>query len=325
MSFDAVSLRRMPDALEPRRQRGLLFATVFAIVTVTVIVGKPDAIPPTLFNATTIVIAAVAVALPLQAGFLNVGVEGQMLAGGLAAAAVGGAIDENWPLPIALSLCILAAITGGIFMILPAWALQRYFRVPEVISTILLNFAAQAATNYFTIKIWAQEGTYTDRTPELPSNVQLGALPWPPVNLSILIAVLVAVGYWALLRSHAMLSVRAAGANAAAAELAGRRPERMRFIATITGGAIAGLASCNQVLGYLHGFKDNFAAGVGFTAIIVAVLAPAFPAIVFVSLLLGGVQYGLIYLQGMGASSEMGNLIQAVVLIGCLLYLRRRQ
>lgn len=289
--------------------------------------GSGDAFASaTLVRATPLVFAGLAVALAFRAGVWNIGAEGQLLAG----AAVGAALALSLPdfvaaLPalVVAPLVLVAGAAAG-----AAWAgvaalLRRRFRVPEVISTIMLNFVAASLVGWLVrgplqepLGIYPQSDTIPEaaRLPFLlpGSRLHAGAV------LALLAAVLLA---WTLRATATGFRVRAAGANPDAARVAGGIDvARTTMLAFLASGALAGLAGATEVGGVTWALYENLSPGYGFTAIAVALLARLDPLLVVASgVLFGALEAGGAAMQrDAGVPSVLVQVVEAMLVLGVL-------
>ena len=273
----------------------------------------------TLFKATPLIFTGLAVALGFRAGLFNIGAEGQLTLGGLAAALVGAALP-GWPAPLLLPLCLLAAAAAG-----TAWgaipgALKGRFGAHEVINTILLNFVAYALVSYigrFTFQTATVRTATVGAGAWLPRlDVLLPALHGSPANLSLAIGVVMAALTGLLLfRTRLGYALRAVGLNAPAAEYGGISIGRTQALAMALSGGLAGLGGCNFVLGYKHFFEQGFSGGAGFLGIAVALLANNRPAgVVVAALFFGALSYGGLVINER-VPKELVEILQALVIL----------
>jgi simple sugar transport system permease protein len=278
----------------------------------------------TLVRAVPLMLAGTAVSLAFTAGILNIGAEGQLLAGGAAATATalalaapaGGALPGRPGLAAAL----LAGAAAG-----AAWAgiaavLKRRFGVLEVISTIMLNFVALYGVGYLVrgplqepLRIYPQSST-------LPLLARLPMLvPGTRLHWGFALAVIAAGAAWWVLRATAVgFRVRAAGASPAAAASGGSidvaRTTRAVFLVS---GALAGLAGAVEVTGVTYALYENLSPGYGYTAIAVALLARLHPLAVLASAtLFGALEAGAAAMQrDAGVPASVVGVVQAVVIL----------
>jgi general nucleoside transport system permease protein len=238
-------------------------------------------------RATPFIFAGLAVALAFKAGLFNIGVEGQYAIGALCAGYVGYQLSA--PTAVHLPLTILAGMAGGlVWASVPA--LLKVFRgAHEVISTIMMNFVANAVLLYLLsgpLKDQSQRGTIAQQqTPAIESTAQVGSMvPFfnslgfdfrgsAPLSWLFALAILGAVIYaLTIRRTRVGFELRVLGTNPRAAEPAGIRSNAMILKAMLLSGAIAGLAGLQDVLALDDRMKIDYVRGYGFTAIAIALL-----------------------------------------------------
>jgi simple sugar transport system permease protein len=297
---------------------GLSFAALF-----TGSFGSIQALSETLLSATPLILCGLGLALGFRAGLFNIGAEGQLILGGIAAVAVGFMVP-GLPTIIHLPLAILAGmVAGAIWAGIAGW-LKAATGAHEVITTIMLNFIAFRLTDYLLRNPPIQKPGRSDPisesilpTAELPK--LLDALdPALRIHAGLLIAlVAVAAVWWLLFRSTIGFEFRASGANPDAARYAGMRSGVIIVLVMACAGALAGLAGANQVLGVLGRASPNFSAGIGFDAIAVALLGRSHP----VGVLLAGILFGALQAGGRqmqvaaGVSIDLIAIIQALIIV----------
>lgn len=277
-----------------------------------------------LFRSTTLVLTGLAVALPFRVKLFNVGAEGQLLMGSFAAAICGTMIPVTASPLIAAPAALLAAMAAGSIWAVAAGLLKVRFGVNEVISTIMLNFIAQALTGYLLTNHFAVPSTvHTSQMASgttLPGFDRLFGLSWhSPANLSTLIAILISLLLALLLfRSRYGFTLRASGLNPEAARHAGIDTDSRIIGAMAIGGALAGLGAGNLVLGYKHWFESGLTSGAGFMGIAVALLAGAHPLWILLSaLLFGWLDYGGLTVNTM-VPKEIFMIVQAVTILAII-------
>ena len=277
-----------------------------------------------LFRSTTLVLTGLAVALPFKVKLFNIGGEGQLLMGCFAAAICGTSLPQSTPSAIAVPVVLSAAITAGcLWALLAGWLKVRY-GVNEVISTIMLNFIAQAITGYLLTYRFAVPSTVHTAPiiagSRLPGLDDLVGLAWhSPANISVFIALL-ASGASAILlyRSRYGYAMIASGLKPDAARHAGISTNRHILASMAMGGAIAGLCAGNLVLGYRHWFEEGMASGAGFMGIAVALLAGANPLWIIASaLLFGWLDYGGLSVNTL-VPKDIFMMVQAVTILGII-------
>lgn len=271
-----------------------------ARVFVLGVFGNADGIAAVLFNTTALLFTGLSVAFAFRAGLFNIGAEGQLTVGAFLTTLVAFGL-AGAPAPVLVPACVLAAALGG-----AAWGaipgvLRARLGVHEVINTIMLNFIASGLTGYLTVYVFKEKGQmipHTARIPEAARIPRLGDLPIPgnplpsssPANVALILGIVVAIACaWILYRTPFGFRVRALGLGEAAARTAGIPTQRTLIGAMAVAGALAGLAGVNEVLGFRYRFLDNFAGGVGFLGIAVALLGRVSMSGVVAAALLFGV------------------------------------
>ena len=273
-----------------------------------------------LFKATPLVFTGLAVAIGFRAGLFNIGAEGQAYVSAFAMGAVGAALAPRLPGFVVLAAAALAGVvTGAAYAALPG-ILKARFGAHEVINTIMLNFVAAAAVNYFGHAAFVHE---TVHTPELPAAAMLPRLGawWPalagsPVNASLFLAALMCVAVGLLLwRTPFGYELRATGLNPGAAEYGGARVPAVWVKTMALSGALASLVGVNFVLGYKGYFESGFTSGVGFLGIAVALLGRTHPAgIALAALFFGALSQGGLVINSL-VPKELVDILQAIVIL----------
>ncbi len=284
--------------------------------------GSVFAASEMLTRATPLIFTGLAAALAFRARLWNIGAEGQLYLGAMAAVAIGaGAIDA--PAIVLMPLIVvLGAAAGAAGMMLPA-ALKTRFGADEVVTTLLLNFI---------ILIFVQlmlEGPLKDpmslgwpqSAPVLDQGMLPQLLPRMRIHSGLILAlVLAAVAQFMLVRSVWGFRLRAVGENAAAARHAGIPVGRTLLgVAAISGG-LAGLAGVSEVAGLKGYLTADLSPGFGYTGIVVAMLAGLSPAgVVVAALFIASVFVGADSMsRAMGVSSYLADLVVSMALL-CVL------
>ncbi|MCP1101932.1 ABC-type uncharacterized transport system permease subunit [Aequitasia blattaphilus] len=225
----------------------------------------------TVATFTPLLLTSIAFAVAAQAGAFNVGVEGEVFLGGIAAAYIG--VNFTFlPKPILLITCFLGAmVVAGAWATIPA-VLKAYYGVSEVCTTILMNTVAVYITSYLVSGPMsagtanAQSHSVAVNLPQFmkPSSANVG------VFIAIVIVVLVAI---MLYKTKFGYKIRVVGTNPAFADCIGINSKKVFINSMILSGAIGGIAGCIEVLG-VHGyFLNNFAVGLGSNGMLAALIA----------------------------------------------------
>ena len=262
-------------------------------------VGSVFAISETLTRATPLILTGLSAAVAFKARLFNIGAEGQLYAGALAAVAVGGLHGgEGFGLPMWLlfpGMMLAAALAGALLLLGPA-LLKNKFSVDEVVTTLLLNFIVLLFVGAML------DGPMKDASAMgWPQSVGLQ----PDLELSKLIAqtrlhtgllwgIALSVLLWALTRFTTFgFDMRALGANARAAAFAGVPITRTVVLVAMLSGALAGLAGAIEVAGRAGYVTLEMSPGYGYSGIVIAMLAALNPLGVLVaSVFIAGVLVG---------------------------------
>jgi general nucleoside transport system permease protein len=244
----------------------------------------------TLSRAAPLILTALCVALPAQAGLMVIGGEGAVVLGGLAAAIVGHLLGGLAPAGVKVAMIFAGMLIGGLWIAL-AGALRQYRGVNETISSLLLTYVAVALFNHFV------EGPLRDpsslnkpSTASIGGANMLGNLPGLDVHWGLAFGVVFCLAMHVLVRYTTYgFALRIVGGNPRAARLAGLPVGALVLAACLLGGAAAGLAGAVEVAA-VHGTANaSLIAGYGYAGIVVAFIARQNPiAIVPVAVLVGG-------------------------------------
>lgn len=254
----------------------------------------------TLVRATPLMLTGLAVAIAFRAGVWNIGADGQLLVGAALATAVGLAWGDalGWA---ALPIALMAGAIGGACWAGVAAVLRTRFGVLEVISTIMLNFVALDLVGYL-VRGPLQEPSHAyPQSNPIPRRMHLPFLiPGTRLHWGFALGIVAAVVLWWAMRSTAAgFRVRAIGANADAARVAGRIDvPRTTTNVLLLSGALAGLAGAIEVSGVTYALYENISPGYGYTAIAVALLAGLDPlGVLGTGILFGALEAGALSMQ----------------------------
>ncbi len=284
--------------------------------------GRPPSLSESLVWATPYIFGGLAVALAFKAGLFNIGVEGQIALGSLAAVYVGYGVKDI-PFPFHLILAVAAgSLAGAAWGAIPGF-LKARTGAHEVIVTIMLNYIAIQMTSFLV------SGPMKDpnplianaQTPKILQSARLPSLLPDPiyrVHWGFVVAILAAVGVWWLLNKSTLgFEIRTIGANPHAARYAGIAVSRTMVVAMALSGGLAGLGASLEVVGLNFYHTAGFSVGYGFDSIAVALLgrSDAF-GVIPSALLFGALRAGSSRMQFLSQIPiDIINVIQALVLI----------
>jgi general nucleoside transport system permease protein len=255
--------------------------------------GSRFALTETLTRATPLILTGLAAAVAFRARLFNIGAEGQLYAGALAAVAAGAVEGPAWLLFPAMLAA--AALAGALLLLGPA-LLKTRLGVDEVVTTLLLNFIVLLFVSAMLDGPMKDPGAMGwPQSVALPDALQLGKLiERSRVHTGLVAALLLAVASWALLRFTIFgFEIRAVGANARAARFAGMPVGWVEVRVALLSGALAGLAGAVEVAGRTAYVTLDMSPGYGYSGIVIAMLAMLNPlgvvaAAVFVAGMLVG-------------------------------------
>ena len=288
--------------------------------------GSVFAFSETLTRAIPLMLTGLAATVAFKSRLFNIGAEGQLYMGALAAVAVGGMHDGTGlalhPAALFVLMMLAAALAGALLLLGPA-LLKARLGVDEVVTTLLLNFIVLLLVSLML------DGPMKDPTAMgWPQSVAL----MPELELSKLImqtrvhtgllwAGALSVGLWALMKYTVLgFDIRAVGANARAAAFAGVSVTRTVVLVAMLSGALAGLAGAIEVAGRTSYLTLDMSPGYGYSGIVIAMLAGLHPlgvvaAAVFVASVLVGADA---MSRTLGVPTFIADVIVATSLISVL-------
>lgn len=276
----------------------------------------------TLVRAIPLIVLGLGFALAFRGGAFNIGMEGQFLVGAIAATWTGIQV-AGLPGPVAWLLVLGAgAVAGALWMVVPV-ILRLRFGVLEVITTLLLNFVAEALVSWMVQGPLQESNRFYPQSDPIAVAARLPVIPGTRLHLGFLVAVLLA-GVLAVVFARTLWGFRlkAVGLGPRAAAVSGRIDAgRLLAIALLLSGAIAGLGGGLEVSGVTWALYQNLSPGYGFTAIAVALLARGRPlGIVAAGILFGALEAGAGAMQReAGIPSVAVYVAQATIILVVLL------
>lgn len=275
----------------------------------------------TLLRAVPLILLGLGFALAFRGGALNIGMEGQFLAGAIAATWAGLHVGAL-PAPVAILLVWGAGLIAGMAWIAVPVVLKLRFGVLEVISTLLLNFVAEALVSLMVQGPLQEAKRVYPQSDLISGSARLPVLPGSRLHLGFLLAIgLAVVGQLIFSRTLWGFRLKALGAGPRAAWMTGRIAAGPVLALVLLGsGALAGLAGGVEISGVTYALFQNLSPGYGFTAIAVALLARGQPlGIVATGILFGALDAGAGAMQrDAGIPAVAVNVVQATIIITVL-------
>jgi simple sugar transport system permease protein len=270
-------------------------------------------------KATPLMLIAIGLAVGFRANVWNIGAEGQLIVGGIAASAVALYFHESEGAHVLVLMIIAGGIGGMLWAAIPAY-LKTRFNTNEILVSLMLVYVAQLLVS------WLVHGPMMDPDGfNFPQSRMFGDSARLPLlisgnrlNLALGFAIgALLVGYIFMFRSFVGFQMQVAGYAKDAARYAGFSAKRMIWIGLLSGGGMAGLAGMSEVAGPMGQITEHVSNNYGFAAIIVAFVARLNPVgIFFASLLMA-----LLYLGGeqaqqyMNLPSSISNVFQGMLLM----------
>ena len=265
--------------------------------------GSTNALADTVVKATPLLLIGLGICISFRGNVINLGGEGQMIIGALAATALGLAFPD-WPGSLIIPLAMLAGFLGGAIWGGIPGALKAYFNASELLSTIMMNAIAVQLMNFLLSgpmidPVQASKASKIPQTARLAKAFDLPRLVPTRLHLGALIAVVLAFLVYILLwRTTLGYRIRAVGQNPHASRYAGINVKKQIVLALFLSGAFAGLAGAIQVFGVNHrmitdGSATGFTGSAGFNGIVAALFGQLHPlgtipaAFLFGALLVG--------------------------------------
>lgn len=272
-------------------------------------------------KTTPLLLTGISVAIAFKARFWNIGAEGQLYAGALAAAWAGVALGYL-PSLLLLPLILLLGFLAGAAWALLAATLKTHLKVDEVVTTLLMNYIMVFFISAILDGPWRDPISNWPQSPEISGSAYLPILmPRSRLHVGILIALgVAALTQWFLKRTTLGFEIRTVGANITAARCAGVNVGRTLLITAFISGGIAGLAGVVEVCGVHYHLIEAISPGYGYTGIVTATLGGLHPwGVALAAFFLGTINIG-----GRTASRITGtpvflaDVIQGVLLLSTL-------
>ena len=259
----------------------------------------------TLTRAVPLILTGLAATVAFKARLFNIGAEGQLYGGAMAAVMMGSALltegAEGTPalaLPAWVSLGLVfaaAALVGALFLLGPAW-LKARLGVDEVVTTLLMNFVILLGVSALLDGPMKDPGAMGwPQSVPLPGELELArVVPGQRLHSGLFVAISLAVMMWLVFRFTVLgFHIRASGANAQAAAFAGVPALRTTLVVALMSGALAGLAGAVEVAGRTGYVTLDMSPGYGYSGIVIAMLAALNPlAVLAASVFVAGVLVG---------------------------------
>ncbi len=282
-----------------------------------------------LTRSVAIGLAALAVSVPARAGLVNVGGEGQLIVGAVAASGLGVYVVGGLPGPLGWIVMALGGmVAGAIWAGVPA-LLRTQLGANEAVTTLLLNFIANDLVLYLIYQPWRDpSGGGQPESSPLPGRDLLPNVLGSQINLAIIIALVVAIVIWALLAHTGWgFALRVVGGNQEAARRAGLPVTKVMVSSMLVGGALAGLGGMLNLAGSQNQLLPGGTATYGYIGFLAAFLGRHQPfKVVLTALLFSAIAIGNSGLElNYGLDGSVVDVLLALLVAAPLWLSRRRK
>jgi simple sugar transport system permease protein len=271
-----------------------------------------------LVKSTPLLLTGAAVAFAFSAGYWNIGAEGQLYAGAMAAAWLGTLLG-GLPAVVALPLMLVGGFAAGVLWALPPALLKVKLAVDEVVTTLLLNSVVLFVVSALLNGPWRDPFSGWPQSPEIAAAASFPKLiPRSRLHLGFIVAVFTVAALWFVLSRTALgLRMRAVGLGQEAARFAGVSVGRTMLTAALISGGIAGLAGVSEVAGIHFHLIEGISPGYGYTGIIIATLGGLHAVgVALAALFIGLIDTGAQTVsRALGVPVYLGDVVQAALLL----------
>jgi len=282
--------------------------------------GSPERMTEILVKATPLIFAGLGIAIAFKGGFWNIGAEGQIYLGAIAATIVGVKINLS-PFILIPAVIISGFLAGGLWALIPG-LLKVRFGINEIILTMMMNYIAIHTASYIS------HGPFRDPDGSLPQTAELFKGACLPVIINktrlhagILLAIFLCLLCYLIFKKTLLgYKIKAVGANPRSAFYGGINVFNTMIITIFISGGLAGLAGMGEVCGIHYRLLDGISPGYGYTAIVVALLARLHALwILLAAVLFASLDIGAGFMQRTtGIPSSIVCIIEALIVI-CIL------
>lgn len=272
-----------------------------------------------LVKSTPLLLTGASVAIAFAAGYWNIGAEGQLYAGAIAATWIGITVGDGTSPLIGIPLMILGGFAAGMLWALGPALMKIKLNIDEIVTTLLLNTVILLFVSFLLNGPWRDPVSGWPQSPDIAAGTVFPKLiPRSRLHLGFILALIViAVLWYVLSRTPLGLKMRAAGLGKEAARFAGVKVERTILTAALVSGGIAGLAGVSEVAGIHFHLIEAISPGYGYTGIVVATLGALNP----IGVGIAGLFMGLIdtgsqtVSRALGVPAYLGDVVMATLLL----------
>lgn len=271
-----------------------------------------------LVKSTPLLLTGAAVAFAFKGGYWNIGAEGQLYAGAIAATFVGTTLKDVSPF-LGIPAMIVGGFIGGLLWALPSALLKVKLGVDEIVTTLLMNSIVLNVTSFLLNGPWRNPVSMWPQSPEISAGTVFPKLiPRTRLHFGLIIAVIVILIIWFVInRTSFGLKMRAVGLSKEGARFAGIKVNKTMLMVALISGGIAGLAGAGEVAGIHFHLVDAISDGLGYTGVIIATLGGLNPfGVGIAALFLGLIDTGAQTVSRvMSVPVYLGDVVQSTLLL----------
>jgi simple sugar transport system permease protein len=271
-----------------------------------------------LVKATPLLLTGAAVTFAFAGGYWNIGAEGQLYAGAVAATAIGLHMHQASPWLAIPAMLVGGFLAGMLWALIPA-LMKVKLAIDEVVTTLLLNSVALFIVSALLNGPWRDPISQWPQSPEIAAAAIFPKLiPRARLHLGFVVAVIVIGLLWFVLTRTAFgMRMRAVGLGPEAARFAGIKVGRAMLISALISGGIAGLAGVSEIAGIHFHLIDAISPGYGYTGILIATLGGLNAlGVALAALFIGIIDTGSQTVsRALGVPAYLGDVIQATLLL----------
>ena len=270
----------------------------------------------TMAKAAPIMLTGLAATIAFKCRVWNIGGEGQLYIGAIAATWIGLSIYLHSAVEIPL-IFIVSFLAGALYGLIPG-LLKAYFKVNEIVLTLMLNYIAILFVSFLVEGPWRDPSGITYSPPIAETAYLPVLIPRTRLHLGVVIAVLCAIVLHVILhRTIFGYEVTIVGANPEVARCKGINIPKTIVLTMLISGGLAGLAGMGEVCGIQHRLMGGLSPGYGFFGVIAALLGKLEPlGVLFSSILLGAIFVGADAMQrAAGVSVTIVYMLESFILL----------
>lgn len=271
----------------------------------------------TLDRSTVLILAGLAAAVAFRTSVFNLGLEGQLYIGAMAAAIIGFEVT-GLPKAVHITLCLLAGIVAGGLWTLPVSYLRQRWNIPVMVPSLMLNYIAILFTGYLVSFPFKDPTATMAGTPVLESTARLPKfIQGSTINIGFIIAIVIALlVYWFMFKTKTGYELRIVGYNPNFAASSGLPVKKSMFLAMVISGGLVGLGGACMITGFFGRFLSSFSVGYGWDGMMISLLAQNHPlGVLPASIFYAALANGALTMQSQtGVSQQVVGMVKGAIM-----------